>query len=86
MKSLRQASLLIIYILALLVQGGVFIVFIGRVTIPMLEINLDSTETGVATVLFGLSLLFLTGLYFAARKYFTAPVRQMRQEIAYFLA
>ncbi len=86
MKSLRQASLLIIYILALLVQGGIFFVLTGRVTIPGLEVNLDPTETGIATILFGLSLFFLTGLYFTARRYFAAPVRQMRQEIAYFLA
>ena len=86
MKDLRQASLLAVFCLTMIVQGGFFLVFFGIIPVEGYVFNLGATESIVTVCLLALSLFLTALLYFVAYIYFAHPIRVLRGEIAYFLA
>ena len=86
MKGIKQASLLIIYILSVALQGGIYLVYHWTLPYAQLMEEYGDKETTLFLLLIASSFLTSTGFYFVARKYFAVPIHQLRQEIAYFLA
>jgi hypothetical protein len=86
MKDLRQASLFSVFLLAIILQGGFFLVFFGIIPVEGYSFSLGDTQTIITCILLGISIALTTLLYFVAHRYFVNPIRVLRAEIAYFLA